>query len=103
MGRRDEGRLVSADDDRDRLAAAQHAVQTLIALEMGIDPSFVQPKHMRVGVDTALVEIGALGELLVDKGVITLEEYIAAMAHGMEREVQLRRERLGIPNGVIIQ
>lgn len=46
------------------------------------------PKHLRVGVNSALVNDAALARLLIRKGLITLEEYESAIAYQMELEVQ---------------
>jgi hypothetical protein len=47
------------------------------------------PKHLRVGVNSAMVEHSALARLLVAKGVITEAEYSEALAEGMREEVAL--------------
>lgn len=94
---------MSLEQDRERYAAAAHAMQTCVAIEMAIDPKPTEPKHLRVGVNSAMVCDGALATLLIEKGLFTLEEYTAALAASMEREVAGYRERLGIPNGVIIE
>ncbi len=71
---------------KERYVAAAHAVQAGIATEMEYDPTFVGPKHLRVGIDTAKAEQGGLAALLIAKGVFTEEEYVLAMVEAMERE-----------------
>lgn len=44
------------------------------------------PKHLRVGVNSAMADHGALVRLLVAKGVITDEEYVAAITEAVEQE-----------------
>ncbi len=70
----------------ERYLAALHKVQTGIAYEMEKRPSVVAPKHLRVGLNSALVETAALGKLLLDKKLITHEEYEEAITVGMEEE-----------------
>lgn len=90
---------MSATDDAARYAAAAHAMQSGVAMEMNFDLSGVEPKHLRVGVNSALVAQGGLARLLIDKGLITEAEYTAAVADAMEAEVaryeEILRQRLG--------
>lgn len=82
--------------DEDRIAAATqrykratHAMQSGVAqsLSMGVEAAKdCEPKHLRVGINAAMADAGALVKLLVDKGVITRVEYLEALAEGMERE-----------------
>lgn len=71
-----------------RVTAAQHAMQSGVAMELQHDPSSGSPKHLRVGVNTALVDTAALAKLLIAKGLITENEYLGALAAGMEEEVE---------------
>lgn len=73
--------------------ADSHAVQTgeayLMPKEDGIDPTTPPGrymKHLRTGVNVAMVDHASLVRLLVDKGVITDLEYAEAMAAGMKAE-----------------
>jgi len=45
------------------------------------------PKHLRVGVNSAMSDQGAIAQLLIAKGVFTEDEYAEAIAEGMRREV----------------
>jgi len=65
-------------------------MQTGVAVELQIDPAgaAATPKHLRVGVNTALVDHAALVGLLVRAGVITEEAYYEAAADGMEAEAK---------------
>jgi hypothetical protein len=83
-----------AEDDVRRYMAAMHAVQTGVAFLMNFDPAEVDPKHLRVGVNSALLNVGAVAKLLVDKGVITTDEYEAAIAEAAEAEAERYRERI---------
>lgn len=77
---------MTIQEDTDRYVRAAHAMQTGVATEMGWNPKPTEPKHLRVGVNSALVDSGSLAKLLIDKGLITEEEYVAAIADGMEHE-----------------
>lgn len=67
-----------------------HGVQSGVALKMNHDGGPVSgetsPKHLRTGVNAAMVEHSALTKLLIDKGVITVDEYQAELADSAERE-----------------
>lgn len=80
---------MSPEEADRRYQAAIHAMQTGVAAKMAIDPSETTPKHLRVGVNSAMVEHSALAGLLIAKGVITEAEYLEALALGMEREQAL--------------
>lgn len=73
-------------EHNERYQAAAHAMQTGVAYRIEYDPRHATPKDLRVGVNSAHVSIGALAKLLIDKGVITLDEYTAANADQMETE-----------------
>jgi hypothetical protein len=62
-------------------------------------PGHTSPKHLRVGVNAAMSDHGALVRLLIQKGIITHEEYSTAIADAMENEVQSYKDDLGLgPN-----
>jgi hypothetical protein len=77
--------------------AAGHRIQTAIALLISADADYqaAAPKHLRVGVDTSKSDMKGLADLLIEKGVFTKDEYIAAItvaceeeADGYEKKVQ---------------
>ena len=74
--------------------AALHAMQTGVAYEMERDPGSTQPKHLRVGVNSALCNQAALVRVLVDKGVFTEDEYRDAITDEMNREVERYERKL---------
>ncbi len=82
--------------DNERYAAALHAMQTGVAMEMQqpATAGATEPKHLRVGVNSAMCDNAALVRLLIDRGVFTLAEYETAIADEMEREVMRYQERL---------
>ena len=63
---------------------ALHGCQSAIAMFGGRG---MEPKHLRVGVNSALVSNQALVSLLVDKGLFTLEEYMEYLRLAMNEEV----------------
>lgn len=79
---------MTAEEDTARYVAAAHAMQSGVAAKMNYDPAETTPKHLRVGVNSAFVSIAALTQLLIDKGVFTMDEYAAAHAKAMQDEVE---------------
>jgi hypothetical protein len=77
---------MSEEEDQVRYKAAMHAVQTGVAYKMQYDPGETSPKHLRTGVNSAMVETSALVQLLVDKGIITDGEWYKTLADFAERE-----------------
>jgi hypothetical protein len=71
-----------------RYAAAMHAMQSGVAMEMQVDErkSATEPKHLRVGINSAMVNDAALATLLVKKGIITEREYLEAVVEEAEKE-----------------
>jgi hypothetical protein len=69
-----------------RYQAAAHAVQTGVAYELERDESSGTPKHLRTGVNLALVQNAAIAELLMQKGVFSEEEYWEMIATKTEEE-----------------
>jgi len=73
-------------DDFERYTQAAHAMQSGVAMMMNYNDSH-EPKHLRVGVNSAMIETSALVKLLIDKGLITYEEWAKVLADFMEAEV----------------
>ncbi len=87
--------------DRERYIREAHAMQSGVAMQISAHESpDTSPKHLRVGINSALVDSGALAQLLIDKGVISADEYEKAMADGMQREADAYRKRLSARHGV---
>ena len=78
----------------DQYLKAAHAMQTGVAMKRDIDPTETQPKHLRVGVNSAMVDTATLVSLLISKGLITKEEWMAAVTMAMETEVKLYETEL---------
>lgn len=101
-----------------RYLRAQHRMQGAIAFDMtqrGMDADGLiairdktlarELKFHRVGIDSLMAAQEGLVRLLVEKGLLTDEEYTDAMTVAMERESDRRCEHVkkewGLPDGVI--
>lgn len=67
--------MSTIDDNRQRYTDAAHGMQSGVAMKMNYNQPETTVKHLRVGVNTAMTDHGALVELLVAKGLITEEDY----------------------------
>lgn len=76
-----------------------HAMQSGVAMEMNYDEQSTTPKHLRVGVNSALVDTSAMSTLLIKKGLITEEEYYDSIIEQAEKEVNTYKKRLEIRFG----
>ena len=75
---------------------ALHGVQSAIAHAMS-DPEYgaTDPKHMRVGIDASKAEQAGLAMLLINKGIITIEEYEEAMRLAVNEELAMHEAEYG--------
>ncbi len=91
-------------NDNERYHAAAHAMQSGVAQEMEMPgrQTATEPKHLRVGINSAMVDHAGLVGLLVDKGVITTEEYVRCIADAMEAEKLRYEESLSSALGIKI-
>lgn len=85
MNLSDEQRIKNAIG---RYNAACHAMQSGVKFDQETGSNDGTPKHLRVGVNSALVNDFAIAKLLIAKGVITPVEYQEAVAEAMEEEVK---------------
>lgn len=85
---------------RERYNKACHGMMCGVGLdiELGVNQSH-SPKHLRTGVNSAMVEHGGLVKLLMDKGVITEVEYYKALCEAMEQEHRRYEELLSKHTG----
>lgn len=83
-----------------RYHAAAHAMQSGVAF----DPTSksLEPKHLRVGVNSAMVETSAIAGLLMEKGIISEAEWYAALADGMEAEAKRYADELSKQHGMTV-
>lgn len=84
----DEADKVRATELQEEYMRLSHAMQTGVKFEMetGITDAHL-PKHLRVGVNMALADAGALARLLLQKGVFTALEYYQMLVTVLEEEV----------------
>ena len=84
----------------ERYMRAMHAIQSGVAMRMKMG-NCAEPKHLRVGIDSAMVNDCALVRLLIDKGIITNDEYLTALVTSAEEEVKRAEvelsQALGLP------
>lgn len=78
-----------------RLLALGHAMQTGVAYTMSIDPGETTPKHLRVGVNNAMIGVAAIADLLIQKGIFTEEEYVRSLITWTERDIASYQATLG--------
>lgn len=73
----------------------QTGVKFLLESEPGLNPQGeCSPKHLRTGINSALIDSGAVGQLLIEKGIITEEEYFEKLADLAEADVASYTEKL---------
>lgn len=96
----DDVKIVELQTECSRL---QHAMQAGVRAEMTYDDGPTSPKHLRVGVNSALVQNSALATLLVRKGVITELEYWQTQAEFWRDEVDRYQHRLKLHHGVDVK
>jgi hypothetical protein len=76
-----------------------HAIQTGVAYDHEYGSKDGTPKHLRVGLNCVMSDLGALTRLLVAKGIITQDEYYTAVLDGLRAEIaeyeRRLKERLG--------
>lgn len=89
----------TVEQAQQRYLDAMHAMQTGVKMLLQVDPGDgdtgeTSPKHLRVGVNSALASISATAKLLMDKGFITELEYFTALADFTEADVRSYEQRL---------
>lgn len=79
-----------------QLTELPHRVQSAIAFLMEQPQRLpqVEPKHLRVGVNSALLECSAMARLLFRKGLITSDEYFDTLIEAWEQEVDSYRSAI---------
>jgi hypothetical protein len=87
------------DQAKARYRAAAHAMQTGVAMTMTTRPAATEPKHLRVGINSAMVEASALVRILITKGILTEHEWYTALADAMEEEQTLYERDLSTHHG----
>jgi hypothetical protein len=83
-----------SQNDLDRYMASAHAMQSGVASLLTIQPQLAEDKHVRVGINSAQVSAAALARVLIAKGIMTADDYHAALAAEMEAEVERLEQTL---------
>jgi elongation factor P hydroxylase len=73
---------------------AMHAMQTGVSYTLSIDPTEGDVKHIRVGINSALCSASALVYLLIEKGIITEEEYFTKLIELTKNDVKDYEKKL---------
>lgn len=76
------------------------AMQAGVGAKMNINASETNGKHLRVGVNSAMVDTSALVRLLIAKGIFTDAEWSEALTAQMNDEVKLYEQELTRLQGV---
>lgn len=74
----------------------QSGVATTLALDLkdGYDDHHCNPKHLRTGVNSSMVNNAAMVDLLIQKGIFTQEEFTDCLNKWMKREVEMYEKSL---------
>jgi hypothetical protein len=81
----------------DRYRALAHAMQS--GVEFYQDKTDQTPKHLRVGVNMALVDSSALAMVLMRKGLLTPAELIESLISKLEQEVAQYEAKINAQHG----
>lgn len=80
--------------DQERYTRAMHAMQSGVAMEMNYRAQPTEPKHLRVGINSAMINDAGLTKLLMAKGLFTQDEYEKAIADAAEEEAERYKQRV---------
>ena len=83
-----------------RYSAAAHAMQSGVAFDA--DTRGLEAKHLRVGINSALVEASALAMILMRKGICTPAEYLTALCEKMEQERESYAQKIKQQTGAVV-
>jgi hypothetical protein len=84
----------------DLLHAVQSGVKAEIEIQPKDDTNTASPKHLRVGVNSALIQNSSLATLLMRKGIITEVEYWRTQVELWQNEVADYENRLSQATGM---
>lgn len=73
---------------------ALHGVQSANLHRSLVDHKFTEFKQTRTGIDSAHVSDRALASLLIEKGIITEEEYVERLRRAMNDELAEHENRM---------
>ena len=80
---------------------AAHGVQSAIKyrMEHSLTPA-TEPKHLRTGIDMSKADQLGLTQLLIDKGIITSDEYCEYMRLAANQELHMHEEQIRTLTGL---
>lgn len=94
-------------EQKRRYDSAVHSYQSAIAFQierLGENGAGADNKHLRVGLNSAMSDQGALAKLLIEKKVFTEAEYFEAIVQMAEAEASLMttitRQKCNLPDNV---
>lgn len=98
----DEGQNPVAEPSTpyDRYVAAMRSLESWVAVKARMEPAETNPQQLRIGVNSSLLQHSALVQLLADKGLITEDEFLVAMANAAEQEVARYQQWISTATGV---
>lgn len=77
-----------------RYRAAMNALQAGISTKNELVPRDTEPRVLRTGINSAMMQASALAHLLMEKGVITKLEWFSALADMAEYEVKIYEDEI---------
>lgn len=77
-----------------RYKNASHAIQTGVKFDHERGSTDGTPKHLRVGLNLSKTDMAGLVKLLIQKGILTEEEYLETITLAAEAEVKRYEELL---------
>jgi predicted transcriptional regulator len=95
--------MAKINDLKNEYIQLLHAMQSGVASMMVFeDDVATKPKHLRVGVNSALVDTSSIVELLIKKGVFTEEEWYEKLVEMTKKEVKQYESLLSKKHGKVI-
>lgn len=86
---------------KEQYRVLMHAVQTGVAYTLEFNSQEGTAKHLRVGVNSALINQCAIVKLLINRGIITELEYWEAVVEQTKLEVTSYEEKLSVVMGSV--
>lgn len=78
----------------------RHAHAVLSAIGFNPNKTALEPRHLRVGIDMGKADTAGLVNLLIDKGVLSAQEYIEAVEKSAAEEVERQKQALARELGI---
>jgi DNA polymerase I-like protein with 3'-5' exonuclease and polymerase domains len=96
---------MSNDEIQHKYVQLLHAMQAGVAMEMELSAtkSATEPKHLRVGINSAHISHAALVSVLIKQGVIKESEYLQELLNQAQKEVETYEARIHSQTGKTIK